>query len=81
MPKTTYLDVNEVAALFGVSRRTVYRWLRDGIPNTTDPFPYCQVGRKVRWTPEQVADVKASFERTGFVPSRRGPRRPRKAAA
>jgi predicted DNA-binding transcriptional regulator AlpA len=73
--KTIYLEARDLAERWGVSERSIWRWVKSGIPNTAEPFPFCQVGRKTRWTEDQVRDIEAAMTRVGYTPGRRGKRR------
>lgn len=72
---TVYLTIGDLAARWGVSTRTIERWIKTGIPGTTSPFPFSQIGRKVRWTHEQVCDIEQAMTRVGFAPRTRAKRR------
>lgn len=77
--RTIYRDVEYLAERWNVSARSIYRWVKGGIPGTREPFPFSQVGRAVRWTDGQVADIERAMARAGFEPSNKGRRK--KAAA
>ena len=58
----TYLTVNQVAARFGVSRDTIYRWKREG------KFPMARKLSKgsTRWLLSDVVDWEETLE-VGFA--------------
>ena len=47
------LTADDLAAIFKVSRRRVMEW------QNVHNWPCVRVGRTIRWTPEQVEQIKA----------------------
>ncbi len=47
------LTADDLAAVFGVNRRRVMEWQH------IHSWPCVRVGRTLRWTPEQVEQIKA----------------------
>jgi predicted site-specific integrase-resolvase len=48
-----------------IHRKTLGRWLKIGfIPGTREPFPYMKIGRKLRWSDEQVRYIETRMCRT-----------------
>lgn len=47
------LTADDLATIFGVSRRRVMEW------QNQHAWPSVRVGRTIRWTPEQVEQIKA----------------------
>ena len=47
------LDADDLAAIFKVGRRRVMEW------QSQHSWPCVRVGRTIRWTPEQVEQIKA----------------------
>lgn len=47
------LTPDDLAAIFGVSRRRIVEWSHQ------HSWPCVRVGRVIRWTPEQVEQIKA----------------------
>jgi hypothetical protein len=63
---TIYLWVPDLAERWGVTERTIRRWLRDNeIGKTGVVFTHSRVGRKYAWTESQVADLEAEMTRLG----------------
>ena len=56
------LDVNQVAALLGVSPKGVYRWLKDGV------IPGYQLGRTWMILRDELKDAIASGSNEGKLP-------------
>ena len=57
------MNKEELARFLGVS----VAWVRKGVANRT--LPYTNVGRLVRFTPEQVAQILASGDRPALNPT------------
>ncbi len=54
------LTAEDVCERWGIHRKTLSRWMRTGfIPGTREAFPFMKVGRKLRWSPGQVALIEA----------------------
>ena len=47
------LTADDLAAIFGVTRRRIMEWQH------AHGWPCIRVGRTIRWTPEQVEQIKA----------------------
>lgn len=47
------LDADDLAAIFKVTRRRIMEW------QLAHSWPHVRVGRSLRWTPEQVEQIKA----------------------
>lgn len=46
---------DDLCARWGIHRKTLGRWMRSGfIPGTKEPFPSMRIGRKLRFSQEQV---------------------------
>jgi excisionase family DNA binding protein len=63
-PVQRYLKAVDIAQRFGVSSRTVWNWVAQGI------IPYYRVGRLVFFEPE---DIKSMLERNRYVGQHRMP--------
>jgi hypothetical protein len=50
---------DDLAEMFGVPRERVLRWSRQFA------WPRTRIGRSVRWTPEQVAEIVAKHSISG----------------
>lgn len=50
MTESNMIDVKAVCAIIGVSRTTIYKWMRDG----SFPKGYGMSARCRRWKPEEV---------------------------
>lgn len=62
---TDLLTPDDLAAMFGVNRRRVIEWQR------IHAWPCVRVGKVLRWTPEQVEQIKAKHTVTpqGVTPA------------
>jgi excisionase family DNA binding protein len=70
------LTADELAARWGIDRRTLQRWMSSGrIPGAGQPIQYMSIGRKIRFSPAQVAEMEAGMTITAR------PRRRRKKAS
>lgn len=47
---SSYLDINDLAEILGLSKASLYRWRSDG----TDMPQGFKIGSRVRWTRESV---------------------------
>ena len=50
-----WLTCDDLAPVIGVSSRTIQRWARDRT------VPHVRIGRLVRFTPEQVAEIQSAY--------------------
>lgn len=50
-----------VCERWGISRKTLVRWLADGIPGVLDDVPHMRIGRKIRFTGAQVREIEAAM--------------------
>lgn len=48
-------DVDDVADLIGIQRRTVLKWCRER------KLPHMRLGRSIRFTPEQIQEIQAAY--------------------
>lgn len=62
---TDLLTADDLAAIFKVKRRRVMEW------QAQHSWPCVRVGRTIRWTPEQVEQIKArhSIKPEGVKPA------------
>jgi excisionase family DNA binding protein len=63
-PAPRYLKAVDIAQRFGVTRKTVFAWVAQGI------VPYYKVGRLVFFAP---ADIESMLERNRYVGQHRMP--------
>lgn len=67
-PRTIYVWLPELAGRWGITERTLYRWLDKGqIADTGIPLPYSRVGRRYGWTESQIADIEAAMIRADIL--------------
>ena len=60
--RSVYARLPELAQRWGVTERTIYRWVAQGrISGTAIPFPYSRTGRRLGWTQSQIADIEADM--------------------
>lgn len=50
-----------VCERWGIHRKTLTRWLTDGIPGVLDDVPHMRIGRKVAFTSAQVREIEAAM--------------------
>jgi predicted site-specific integrase-resolvase len=68
MAKLEYLSslrtAEDLCARWGIHRKTLSRWMSKGyIPGTKEAFPFMRVGRKLRWSDDQIAHIEARMAR------------------
>jgi hypothetical protein len=67
------MTLDDVAAHFGVCRRTVQRWIHSGFHGADGPVEYMKLGRSVRFTLGQLLALERQMTRAGYCapPARR----------
>ena len=63
-----YYRTRDLAARWGVSERTIRRWLARGIPGSLRPLRYTQLGRALAWSESQVEQAEQELARVGRSP-------------
>ena len=63
---TGYLLTADVASMFGVELRTVYRWIKGGKLHPQ------QIGRTYLFDPEEVEEFKRAWENNPRIQARKG---------
>jgi excisionase family DNA binding protein len=64
------LNVEQVAAIFGTSIRTIYRWIEE------EKIPYFRRGRTVRCTTKSIEELLGFQIRSSHLVARSGNRQP-----
>lgn len=59
MDEIYYAD--DVCERWRISRKTLFRWITDGIPGVDYDVPYLRIGRKVAFTGTQVREIEAAM--------------------
>lgn len=59
------LTADDVCERWDIRRRTLSRWLASGyIPGTREPIPHMRIGRKLRFSLDQVRYIETRMSRT-----------------
>lgn len=64
-------DADAICQRWGITRRTLNRWLADGIPGTREPIPHLRLGRALRFSEAQVRYIEAAMARSAAAARRR----------
>lgn len=51
-------SARDVCDRWGISRNTLTRWVRYGIPYVMDDVPHMRIGVKLAFSSEQVAEIE-----------------------
>ena len=69
--RTVYVWMPELAQRWGVTERTIRRWITKGsIPEAGIAFHFSRVGHRYGWTESQIADLEDAMISRGVLDPR-----------
>lgn len=60
LPEKDLFRIDEVAVYFGISSRTLYRWISDGMPGGMQ-FDAVKIGKKLRIRRSTILEVQKNI--------------------